>query len=154
MDDRVVGQLAPGPQPHALPRGPLPTRPHVDVALDMSQFDRPPSREELRRSRIQMLAEGVGQGGDVHRVRRGRHRVLVVQALRGLLERAPHRQDGPPVLHRLHATGRKRRTIPDPLDDEPDRVAVVAAADEVGVQRVDRPGHSVDRVDGARRRDE
>jgi len=136
VDERVVGQRSERLEPDGLASGLLPAGLEIDTALDVPEVDRAAMGEELRR-RVLDVSQQLGHAREGLRVRRRRHRVLVVQALRGLLEGGDHRQDRLTVLDRRHPAGRERVAVTHRLDGEPDGMAVVPGAHEVGVQRVD-----------------
>jgi hypothetical protein len=70
------------------------------------------------------------------RRRRVRHRGLVIEAGLGGLERCRHGQDRLAVLDRHHAPAGEAAAVAAAVHLEDDRHAEVAAAQEVGVQRV------------------
>ena len=92
----------------------------------------------------------VAQLRAVVRRRHRRHRVLVVQAVLGQVERGRHVEDRPAVLAGDHPPGAERTAVAGPLDVVHDRHPGVAGPQEVRVQRVHHPVG----VGGARRRDQ
>ena len=86
-----------------------------------------------RAPRVVDAGEDLGERRHGHRVGGVRHRVLVVHAVVGGLERRAHRQDRLAVLDGVHPAGRERAAVAHPLDAEGDRLGVVAGSHEVGV---------------------
>ena len=135
VEQRIVGQLAVGPDPQALVglAGSLAMPGQIaDVAL----VDRVGPLEpvaQLLPPRLEPLEErgerlGVGHLG---------HGELVVEALLEVVERGRQVEDGPPVLNGHHPPGGEGPAVANPVDLVEDRDVGVAGAQEVRVQRVD-----------------
>ena len=134
VEQRVVGELAVGPDPEALvglahllgvPRE------IADVALVDGVGPVEPLGQLLLPG-LQPLVEGGQRLGLGHLG----HGDLVLQAGLEVVEGGRQVEDGPPVLHGHDAAGREGPAVADPVDLVEDRDVRVARSQEVRVQRM------------------
>ena len=141
VQQRIVGELAVGAEPHELLG--LPASP----GSGSSQRGRSAERVSIGRSRmIQSANSGgnrsvCGSSRSAHRRQRLRigrlgHRVLVLRARLEHVERRRQVEDRLAVLDRDHPPRREAAAVADAVDVVDDRHPRVAGPQEVGVQRV------------------
>ena len=142
VQHRIVGQRIGVPEPHLLLRSLAGQQGHV-----VARHDPHVPLGELREARIVEGATGA-EAGQIVRRRRGRHRVLVLDAALIGLERRRHREDRLAVLDGVHPAGGERAAVAEAFDQVDRRRPGVARPQEVAVQRM----HLVARVHRADRR--